>query len=299
MASKQNKKIKISVLYAPEDVELKDLLRTHLKPLEKHLINYWDESEMLPGSSILEERQKNINSSHIFLLILTSDFLGNDTLTQEVEVLQEIVKHIVPIIWKPCIYDRYKIFKCLPSNGKSVTQWGTDQRDDALVNISENIKKLVESISTSLQVEDKSSKDSPRVNKEKEEGRRENNFLTNGDFDMDRYIADLRQIGTQLDSLNVQYLNFESKLNHILEKLELLAFNIKQLIENVNPLPQEIKFIIGSINGKQQNIKQSLLRAFSTEDLDRIKTVEIPKLEYYIAELADELSNLRNQFSSN
>ncbi|WP_373550438.1 hypothetical protein [Haliscomenobacter sp.] len=299
MTSNQNKKIKISVLYAPEDVEFKNVLRKHLKPLEESFINYWDESEMLPGSSVFEEKQKNINSSRVFLLILTSDFLGNDTLTQEVDILKKVAKHIVPIIWKPCTYDRYKNFKCLPSNGKSVTQWGADQKDEALVNISENIKKLVESISVSLQLEEKDSEDNSTINQEGQEERRENNFLTNGNFDMDRYISDLRQIGNQLDSLNVQYLNFESKLNLILEKLELLASNIKQLVENVNPLPQEIKFIIGSIDGKQQSIKQSLLRAFSNGDLDRIKTIEIPKLEYYVAELADELSKLRNQFSSN
>lgn len=69
----------IFVSYSHADAEWLKRLQVHLKPLErKGLIEWWDDTQILPGMVWRDEIEKALNAAAIGVLLISADFVASD-----------------------------------------------------------------------------------------------------------------------------------------------------------------------------------------------------------------------------
>ncbi len=71
--------IEIFFAYSHKDEELRDELEKHLSVLKRSaLIKTWHDRKISPGWELHRELDKHLNTAHLILLMISSDFLASD-----------------------------------------------------------------------------------------------------------------------------------------------------------------------------------------------------------------------------
>lgn len=150
------KMLEIFISSAKEDErflnKLLKALEGVLKPLkQRELIGIWHERDIKPGANTKKEVQEHLRVAHLFLLLISSDFMNLPFCYSE--EMQYLVRrhqageiHIIPILlraayWKEAPFGE---FKPLPDNGQTVSSWG--DRDEAFLNIATGVKQIVDEL---------------------------------------------------------------------------------------------------------------------------------------------------------
>jgi hypothetical protein len=69
----------IFVSYSHADADWLKRLQVHLKPLERAgAIEWWDDTQILPGMVWRDEIEKALAAAHIGVLLVSADFLASD-----------------------------------------------------------------------------------------------------------------------------------------------------------------------------------------------------------------------------
>ena len=69
----------IFVSYSHTDTDWLKRLQVHLKPLERTgAIEWWDDTQILPGMVWRDEIEKALNAADIAVLLVSADFLASD-----------------------------------------------------------------------------------------------------------------------------------------------------------------------------------------------------------------------------
>ncbi len=163
MGAKLPKVIKIFYCYAHEDKALRNELERHLGVLKRlgHITG-WDDCEIQAGREWEREIETHLNTAHIILLLISSDFLASNY-CYGIEMRRALERHaigeahVIPIIlrpvdWKGTPFEKLQV---LPINGRPVTKW--TNRDDAFTDIAKGIRKAVEELQGSEPVASSSS----------------------------------------------------------------------------------------------------------------------------------------------
>src|SRR5690606_743798 len=124
-------KVKIFISYTHRDEATLERLHVHLAMLRRDgIIDEWYDREILGGATIDEEVERNLNTSEIFVALVTPDFLNSDY-CYDTEMAMAIEKHgraelqIVPVVAEPCDWQNSPLrrFKALPKDGRPISEW--------------------------------------------------------------------------------------------------------------------------------------------------------------------------------
>jgi hypothetical protein len=128
---------KIFMSYSHADEWLKDELVAHFAALKRNgLVDVWHDRRIPAGRILHDEIDANLQSSHLFLFLISTDFIDSDYCFHK--EYQEAVKRrqageaeIVPIIIRPCDWDvgGLRRFNALPKDGVPVTS-GADAKSE-------------------------------------------------------------------------------------------------------------------------------------------------------------------------
>ncbi len=152
--------VDIFYCYARKDLpHLKNLIAA-MTPLKRDGLigNDWYDDGILAGDDFREEIKKNLNRSHLILLMVSADFFSSKWCYEiempiALERMNNGAARVVPIIIRECAWNHENLppsrLNVLPESGKPVTNnqaWATE--DAAWTNVVQGIRKVAEEITT-------------------------------------------------------------------------------------------------------------------------------------------------------
>jgi TIR domain len=142
--------VKIFFCYAHEDEPLLKKLQAHLTSLVRSglIDRLWYDREINAGTEWEKEIDKYLNTAHIILLLVSSDFMASDY-CYSVEMKRALERHergeavVIPVILRHVHWQKSLIAKlqAMPTDGKPVTSW--HDIDEALYNVVVGIDKSI------------------------------------------------------------------------------------------------------------------------------------------------------------
>ncbi len=147
--------IMIFVDYADTDKDerLWKALEVNLAPHAGNVsskIELWDpHKNIIPGQNKKQEIQAHIQQAHIFLLLLSPDYLFDTKRMEQILERKQQEKermHIIPILLRPCVWRGAGLdnLQILPRNKVPISRWS--DHDEALVEVTEEIYKVIDYI---------------------------------------------------------------------------------------------------------------------------------------------------------
>ena len=141
--------VKIFFCYAREDEALLNMLKAHLKPLQRQgYIDIWHDRDISAGTEWEREISQQLNAAHIILLLISPDFMNSDycygiEMKRALERHENGDAHVIPIILRHVYWRGEPLGKlqALPTDAKPVKSW--PDQDEALYNVTEGIRKVV------------------------------------------------------------------------------------------------------------------------------------------------------------
>ena len=142
--------MKVFISYSHKDESTLERLHTHLAVLRRDgRIDEWFDREILAGGEIDAEIAERLESSRLFLLLVSPDFLSSDYCVER-EMERALERHrsgdarVVPIIVEPCdwAYTPLRDLKALPRCGKPVSEW-TNQ-NNAFLDVVRELRRVLE-----------------------------------------------------------------------------------------------------------------------------------------------------------
>jgi TIR domain len=143
--------LRIVCCSVPEDKKLVNGLRAHLRTLENGLANIQYTHQTLPGKDWQLERDRQLLSAHLILLLISADFLHSQEYEEIVGSAMERYRkgevQVVPVILRPVLWQGTPFGELLPlpREGQPVTDekaWKT--LDHAFLNIVQGIKRIIQ-----------------------------------------------------------------------------------------------------------------------------------------------------------
>ena len=150
--------LKTFFCYAHEDKRLLDKLRKQLKPLERDgLIEIWCDGDISAGTEWEPAIGERLKTAEIILLLVSPDFIDSDY-CYRIEMIQAVGRHergearVIPVILRPIYWQKAPFGKlqALPRDGKPVVGPSWHNQEEALFNIQEGIRAVVEEMTERL-----------------------------------------------------------------------------------------------------------------------------------------------------
>ncbi len=148
--------IEIFCCYARRDQPLLNKLKAHLMPLQHQgLITIWADIDIDAGIEWEKEIKKHLDTAQIILLLISPDFM-NSAYCYSIEMKRALERHdrgearVIPIILRPVYWQGapFGRLKVLPTDAKPIISSRWYSPDEALLNITEGIHKIVCSLTT-------------------------------------------------------------------------------------------------------------------------------------------------------
>ena len=140
--------------YARKDQELLEQLKTHLVPLQlEGLITIWSDQDLNGGIEWEKELHARLKNADIILLLISPDFMNSDY-SYSTEMQRALIRHdkneavVIPIILRPVSWQGapFSKIQVLPTNAESVTSKKWHDRDEAFLDITKSIRKIVKEL---------------------------------------------------------------------------------------------------------------------------------------------------------
>ena len=106
----KKERVEIFCCYAREDQSLLLKLRAHLAFLERAgSLNVWYDQDISPGADWEKEINKHLNTAHIILLLISTDFITSEycyskEMMRAMERHESGEAHVIPILLRPSIW---------------------------------------------------------------------------------------------------------------------------------------------------------------------------------------------------
>lgn len=142
--------MKIFVSYSHRDEDTLERLRAHLSPLRRDgRIETWYDREIRAGGEIDDEISVQLETCHVFILLISPDFLNSDycmdtEMTRAMERHEEGTARVIPIIVEDCYWKTspFRKLKALPKDGKPISNWTNE--NTAFLNIVEEVARVLD-----------------------------------------------------------------------------------------------------------------------------------------------------------
>lgn len=154
------KSLKLFFNYAHEDENYRDELVKHLSMLKKlGVIEEWYDRKLIAGDSLDSEIIEKLESSHIILFLVSSDFLSSkycyeEELKKALELKKEGKVRLIAIVVRSVDWEGapFAEFVMLPKDVKPVDTW--DNRDVAWTAVAMEIRKVCEKMLSEFDIKD-------------------------------------------------------------------------------------------------------------------------------------------------
>jgi Sulfatase-modifying factor enzyme 1/TIR domain len=144
--------ISVFISYSRKDKDLLDSFIIHLAGLvNTGQITPWHDRDIEAGSEWEPVLQHQLNTAKIIILLISANFIaskycyGNE-LKRAIERQDTGEAYVIPVILKPCLWNRPKIpfskLNVLPNDALAVTKW--PDPDEAFTVVVEHIAKIVD-----------------------------------------------------------------------------------------------------------------------------------------------------------
>lgn len=136
--------------YSHCDENLRDSLQKHLVLLKREgFIRPWHDRRIGAGDEFEKVIDSRLESAHIILLLISSDFLASDY-CYDIEMKRALEREaagdasVVPVILRPCEWKTspFGRFQALPTDAKPLTSW--DNLDEGFSDVARGLRRLVE-----------------------------------------------------------------------------------------------------------------------------------------------------------
>ena len=149
--------VKIFFCYAHEDEPLLKKLKAHLRPLQRQgLVDMWYDRDISAGSDWEQQIKEQLNTAHIILLLVSPDFMDSDycygiEMKRAIERDRRGEARVIPIVLRPVDFEGtpFRKLQALPTDAKAVMSSSWQYQDEAFVNVTKGIRKVVEELMTS------------------------------------------------------------------------------------------------------------------------------------------------------
>jgi hypothetical protein len=146
--------IDIFCCYAREDQPLLEKLKIHLMPLQRRgLITIWSDANISAGAEWEEEINKHLDTAHIILLLISSDFIASEycyhkEMKRALEWHECGEAHVIPVILRHASWQNTPIGKlqALPTDGIPIIDSSWHSQDKAFFTVAEGIREVVEKL---------------------------------------------------------------------------------------------------------------------------------------------------------
>ena len=154
-----NQTISVFFSYSHKDEELRDELAKHLSSLKRRdVIGTWHDREITAGTEWAGQLDHHLESAQVILLLVSPDFLASDY-CYDIEMKRALERsdlgeaRVIPIILRAVDWEDEPFAKlqALPKNIKPIQSWA--DRDEAFLDVVKGIRKAVNEIRNSLQVD--------------------------------------------------------------------------------------------------------------------------------------------------
>jgi hypothetical protein len=140
------------ISYSHLDEHAVDRLTKHFSMLRRDgLVTEWHDQKILAGGDIDAEISKHLDSSDLFIPLLSPDFLASSycydlEMTRALERHDKGVLRIVPIVVQPCDWQNSPLgnLKALPKDGKPVSDW--TNANSAWLDVVQRLRRLIEEV---------------------------------------------------------------------------------------------------------------------------------------------------------
>lgn len=147
-ASHQPLRSSAFISYNHKDRKYLDELHIHLAYYERMgLVNFWDDTMILPGAQRREEVKKALTSAKVFILLISADFLASDFIANDVLPLvlaaaEQEEAIILSVILRPCAFKDTKLAQFQPVNAPSepLSRMTSAKREQVWLELAELVK---------------------------------------------------------------------------------------------------------------------------------------------------------------
>ncbi len=152
MITSEKDQISLFYSYAHPDEKLRNKLNNHLSLLSKRgLIAQWYDRNISAGTVWVDQIDHHLNTAHIILLLISSDFLASDycyslEMARALERYEAGEARVIPILLRPVDWKHapFAQLQVLPQNAVPVTSW--KNQDLAFQDIAIQLRKVVEEL---------------------------------------------------------------------------------------------------------------------------------------------------------
>jgi hypothetical protein len=109
--------VKVFISYSHKDIKFKRILESYLKvfPIER-FATFWSDQEVLPGMDWASGIEEYLENSHIYLLLISPNYLTSDSLNKELTVIYNRAEKnsdilIIPILLTPTSLKKVPLLK--------------------------------------------------------------------------------------------------------------------------------------------------------------------------------------------
>ena len=180
-------RINTFIVYAREDLDIKQDLVLHLNPLRNpdYNMGIWHDEYIEAGEEWQQKIKERLEQTDIFLLLISAHFMDSEFI-REVEFEAAIDRHktgksiVIPVIIRPCLWKvnislknyRFSLneLQVLPDGAKPLNQWNTVE--DGLHNIAEGVLKVLETLREREQIKQQEAEKQQIEERQKEEEKR-------------------------------------------------------------------------------------------------------------------------------
>ncbi len=142
--------MKVFISYSHKDDVAFDRLRTHLAVLrQQEYIDEWYDRKILPGDVLDYEISQKLESSEIFLLLVSPGFLEshycrNIEMKRALERYKSGKVRVIPIILDPCDCKNTSLggLRALPRDGKPISKWSNE--NEAYDDVVKELRRVIE-----------------------------------------------------------------------------------------------------------------------------------------------------------
>jgi hypothetical protein len=139
------------ISYSHHDKAVLDRLHVHLKNLTRggH-IETWYDRDILAGSDLNAEIERELEAADLFLLLVSPDFIASDYCVER-EMKRALERHaagaarVVPIIVEECDWkamSELRQLKAVPTDGKAISEWASS--NTAYLNVVQELRRIIE-----------------------------------------------------------------------------------------------------------------------------------------------------------
>lgn len=139
------------ISYSHRDTAALERMHVHLAVLRREgLIDTWFDRDILAGGNLDSEIVERLESSGLFLLLVTPDFLNSDYCVEK-EMARAMARQaagearVIAIIVEPCDWQStiLRSIKVVPQDGRAISEWTNP--NSAYLNVVQEIRRAIES----------------------------------------------------------------------------------------------------------------------------------------------------------